>query len=65
MADVEELRDRLTSIADDLTELAINALRDAVEAGEDKRPDLEKQLTRARGAVEKAATILDAVTRAD
>ena len=64
MADVEALRDQLVSIAEDLTELAINALREAVEAEEDKRPHLEKQLTRARSAVEKAASILDGLARA-
>ena len=59
MADIEELRDRLEAIADELAELAIGELRDAVEAGADKRPERERQLTRARTAVAKAISILD------
>jgi hypothetical protein len=59
MADIEDLRARLETIAEELGDLAVAALREAVEAGEDKRPELERRLTRARNAVEKAAHLLD------
>ena len=38
-----------------LADLAMDALRAAVEAGEEKRPAEERRLTQARRAVEKAA----------
>jgi hypothetical protein len=59
VADIEDLRARLETIAEELGELAVAVLREAVEAGEDKRPELERRLTRARNAVEKAAHLLD------
>ena len=39
MADVEDLRDRLASIAEDLTELAITELREAVGSGGRRAPE--------------------------
>ena len=59
MPDVDDIRSRLEAIAEELTELAVNVLREAVEAGADSRPDAEKRLMRARTAVEKAAHLLD------
>jgi len=41
-----------------LADLAIEALRAAVEGGEERRPAAEKRLTQARRAVEKAAGLL-------
>jgi hypothetical protein len=61
MADIDDIRARLESIAEELTDLAIAALREAVEAGAEKRPDLERRLSRARTAVEKAAHLLEGV----
>jgi len=58
MADVEDIRSRLEQIAEELRDLAIDALRAAVEAGATKS-DEEKRITRARNAVEKAARLLD------
>ena len=55
---LEEVRDALGALAEQLADLALVALRDAVEAGETSRPPLERQLTRARHAVERAAAIL-------
>jgi hypothetical protein len=47
----DEIRDRLTSLAEDLADLALDALRERDEAA-------ERRLTRARRAVEKAAHLL-------
>ena len=58
MADADDIRVRLESIADELGDLALDALRAAVEAGATKSED-EKRITRARNAVQKAARLLD------
>jgi hypothetical protein len=59
MGDIDDIKARLESIAEELTDLAIASLREAVEAGAEKRPELERRLSRARTAVEKAAHLLD------
>lgn len=53
------MRSRLTAIAEELADLALDVLREAVSDGAEKRPELEKRVTRARTAVEKAARLLD------
>ncbi len=58
MGDYDELADRLDAIADELGDLAIAALREALDGGATKRPDDEKRLTQARRAVEKASHLL-------
>jgi hypothetical protein len=58
MADVEDIRSRLETIAEELADLALDALREAVESGE-KKSETERKLTRARTAVTKAARLLD------
>lgn len=58
MADVDDIRSRLQAIAEELADLAIDLLREAVEEGAGARPELEKRVTRARGAVEKAVSLL-------
>lgn len=64
MADLEEMAERLDSMAEDLADAALDRLRrnaDAVRAGGAPDPDLtaeEKRITRARRAVEKAASLL-------
>ncbi|MEO1063851.1 MAG: hypothetical protein AAFZ07_20725 [Actinomycetota bacterium] len=55
--ELEGIADRLDDINEQLAELAMAALRDAIEAGEGK-PELERRITRARRAVEKASTLL-------
>ncbi|MGQ0616725.1 MAG: hypothetical protein ACT4PW_06995 [Acidimicrobiia bacterium] len=54
-----DVQARLTAIAEELADLALDVLRQAVSDGADKRPELEKRVTRARTAVEKAARLLD------
>jgi len=64
VADLEDVAGRLESIAEDLADAALDRLRrnaDAVRAGGDPDPVLtaeEKRITRARRAVEKAASLL-------
>ncbi len=58
MADVDDIRSRLESIAEEIADLALDALREAVDAGE-KKSERERRLTRARAAVQKAAYLLE------
>jgi hypothetical protein len=56
----EELADRLDTIAEELSDLALDVLRQAVDRGDAARPAEEKRLSQARRAVEKAAHLLRA-----
>lgn len=64
MPDLDELAGRLEAIAEDLADAALDRLRqsaDTVRSGGEPDPGLvaeEKRITRARRAVEKAATLL-------
>jgi hypothetical protein len=55
---VAELRARLEVIAEELADLALDRLREAVDKGDTAAPAEERRLTRARRAVEKAAALL-------
>ena len=57
---LEDIRARLVSISEELADLGIAALQSAIdEDGVDaKRPEVEKRLSRARRAVDKAAAII-------
>jgi hypothetical protein len=54
----QEIRERLQAIAEELGDLAIDRLRESIDAGGNELPVDERRLTRARRAVEKAAAIL-------
>ena len=60
----EEIAERLSAVAEELADLALDRLRQASEdlgAGGEADPSLlaeERRLTRARRAVEKAVTVL-------
>lgn len=54
----QDIRERLEAIAAELADLAIERLRDSIDAGGTELPVDERRLTRARRAVEKAAAIL-------
>jgi hypothetical protein len=58
--DLEDVRSRLDSLAEELADLALDRLREAAEAGDDRDRLLaeERRLTRARRALEKAASLL-------
>ena len=54
----QEIRARLEAIAEELGDLAIRRLQESIDAGGYELPVDERRLTRARRAVEKAASIL-------
>ena len=60
--ELEAIADRLTTIGEDLDQLAFDRLRVASEDGATERPSGDKELVRARRAVEKAVTILRTLT---
>lgn len=54
----DDIRGRLEGIAEELADLAIQRLRESIDAGGDELPIDERRLTRARRAVEKAIAVL-------
>ncbi len=54
----EEIRGRLEVISEELADLALERLRESIDAGGDELPVDERRLARARRAVEKAIGIL-------
>ncbi len=54
MEKLEDIISRLETIAEELNDYSMRILSDAIEAGETSRPPLEKQVSQARRAVEKA-----------
>jgi hypothetical protein len=54
----EDIRHRLQEISEELADLALERLRESIDAGGVELPVDERRLTRARRAVEKAAAIL-------
>lgn len=65
MSQIADLQGRLASIGEDLTDLAMDRLREAIDAGADKAPASEKKLTQARRAIEKAIMLLEQVSDHD
>ena len=53
-----EMIDKLKAISEQLANKALDALKQAHAAGESKRPEIERTLTQARRAVEKAISLL-------
>lgn len=54
MIDVQRFIDDLETISEHLNDAAMSALSEAIENGETARPDIEKRLSQARRAVDKA-----------
>jgi hypothetical protein len=54
----DDIRHRLEAISDELADLAIERLRESIDAGGAELPVDERRLTRARRAVERAIGIL-------
>lgn len=54
----QDIRARLEAIAEELGDLAMERLRESIDAGGYELPVDERRITRARRAVEKAAAIL-------
>lgn len=62
MSDLGSIADRLETIVADLDEIAFDRLREAAADGATTRPAEDKELVKARRAVEKAAHILRQLT---
>ena len=58
MSDVNGIADRLAAIVEELDEIAFDRLRLAAADGQRSRPDDDRELTKARRAVEKAVAVL-------
>ena len=58
MSDLNSLVDRLQAIVEELDEIAFDRLRLAASQGQRSRPDDDRELTKARRAVEKAVVVL-------
>ena len=56
--ELEEIRNRLETISEELADLAIIRLRESIDAGGQELPVDEKRITRARRAIEKAIHLL-------
>lgn len=56
--ELDAIADRLRAIDEELADLAMAALREAIEEGGTGRPEIERRITRARRSVEKAAQLL-------
>ena len=54
-----EIRARLETISEEMSDLAIMRLRESIDAGGTELPVDERRLTRARRAVDKAVHLLD------
>ena len=54
----DDIRRRLATISEELADLAIERLRESIDAGGKELPVDEKRLTRARRAVDKAIVLL-------
>jgi len=54
----DEIRGRLEVISEELADLAIERLRESIDAGGNELPVDERRLTRARRSVERAVAIL-------
>lgn len=58
MSDVSRIAERLEAIVEELDEVAFDRLRQAVGEGATARPAADRELVKARRAVEKAAGVL-------
>ena len=54
----DDIRHRLEGISEELADLAIERLKESIDAGGNELPVDEKRLTRARRAVDKAILLL-------
>lgn len=54
----DDIRQRLEAISEELADLAMERLRESIDAGGTELPVDERRLTRARRSVEKAIAIL-------
>jgi predicted transcriptional regulator len=65
MVDTSDIVTRLEAIADELGEMSMNLLTQAIQDGLTSRPMQEKSVTQARRAVEKALSHLSKTVNSD
>jgi len=58
----ESIQEKLRAISDEIADLAMSDIRNSIEEGHNKTSDIEKRLTRARRAIEKAIHLLETET---
>jgi hypothetical protein len=58
VSDLNSLAERLQAIVEELDEIAFDRLRLAASQGQRSRPDDDRELAKARRAVEKAVVVL-------
>ena len=61
MSDIEEIISDLERVSEALNDAAMSLITEAIRNGEKERPPLEKKVSQARRAVDKALFILRAV----
>ena len=57
-SEIEEIRAQIEDLVEKIADLAMQDLRERVDAGEEKSSSKEKQLIRARRSLEKASHLL-------
>jgi hypothetical protein len=60
---LDELASRLDAVVEELDEIALDALREASADGAGERPVLDKRLTQARRATERASHLVRTISR--
>jgi len=58
VSELEPLADRIDALVEELDEIAFDRLREAAADGATERPELDKRITQARRALEKASRLL-------
>jgi hypothetical protein len=61
----DDIRKRLEAISEELADLAMDRLRESIDAGGIELPVDERRLTRARRAIDKAVALLQEPDDAD
>jgi len=56
--EIEEIRSQIEGLVEKIADIAMQDLRETIDAGEDKSSSKEKQLIRVRRALEKASHLL-------
>lgn len=59
MSRIHEISESLQALSEELGDLAIERLREAIESGDQSAAAEEKLITRARRSIDKAAHLLD------
>jgi ElaB/YqjD/DUF883 family membrane-anchored ribosome-binding protein len=58
MEQIDAISNELEAISERLNDAAMSALSEAIEGGETARPEIEKRISQARRAVDKAVHLL-------